>query len=271
MHIRIRHRTSYRYTAPIEYAIQLLRLTPSEHAGQRVRRWNVYEVGRAGLPVCDDGYGNVVHLLTLNRAHQEAVVVAEGEVETIDTHGILRGAVERFPTGYYLRSTPATRPDERLVSLAEQVRSIRDPVDRLHRLMAATLASVRYDVGTTTVDTTAADALARGSGVCQDHAHILVACSRVLGHPARYVSGYMWSGETEGPHEAGHAWAEVHLDDLGWVGFDPANGLSPTEAYVRVAIGLDYRETAPVTGIWRGQAEESLAVAVQVQQLQTPQ
>jgi transglutaminase-like putative cysteine protease len=125
-------------------------------------------------------------------------------------------------------------------------------------------------VGATTVMTTAAEALAKGSGVCQDHAHVFIAVARLLGLPARYVSGYLWQGGSE-TASASHAWAEAHVPDFGWLGFDPANNICPTEKYVRVAIGLDYGEAAPVRGIRRGAADEVLTVAVDVQPAQAQQ
>ena len=115
-----------------------------------------------------------------------------------------------------------------------------------------------------TATTTAADALARGFGVCQDHAHLFIAAARLIDIPARYVSGYLWTGVDAQPFDASHAWAEAFVPELGWVGFDPANRICPTENYIRVAVGLDYSAAAPVRGLRRGPAEESLDVEVQV-------
>ena len=86
-----------------------------------------------------------------------------------------------------------------------------------------------------------------------------------------FRSGYLWEGDKTEPIEAGHAWAEAYVDNVGWVGFDPANGIAPAENYVRTAIGLDYREAAPVRGVWRGAAAETLAVNLKVQQVQSQQ
>jgi len=271
MHLKISHRTHYRYSAPIEYGLQLIRLTPIDHAGQRVIGWSVAKSDGQALRSTDDGFGNVVHMMTVERGQQEAAIVAEGAVETAATDGVLRGLGDPVPVDYFLRQTAATKPENAGRGLAEQVRDVRDPVERLHRLMDVIRAAMTFEVATTTVETSAAEALAVGHGVCQDFGHILVGCARYLGLPARYVSGYLWTGETAEAYEASHAWAEVNVSGLGWIGFDAANGQCPTEAYVRVAAGLDYRSAAPVTGLWRGDAEESLAVAVEVQQLQTQQ
>ena len=271
MRLNIRHRTHYRYSAPIEYGLQLIRLTPLDHAGQRVHGWTVSTDDGQALPSTDDGFGNVVHMMTVERGRQEAAVVAQGTVETVDTDGVLRALTEPVPAAYFLRQTTATMLDRPGAELADQVRGVDDPVDQLHRLMDGIRRAVTFEIATTTVETSGAEALAAGRGVCQDFGHIFVGCARHLGVPARYVSGYLWTGEAAQSFEASHAWAEARVAGFGWVGFDAANGQCPTEAYVRVAAGLDYRSAAPVTGLWRGEAEESLAVTVEVQQLQAQQ
>jgi transglutaminase-like putative cysteine protease len=264
--IRIRHVTSYRYDRGVDYTAQLARLTPQDHVGQRVLTWRVTEIGGRALPRIDDGYGNIVHMLSIRRRHDEAALVAEGEVETSDTHGIVRGAVERLPPPYFLRRTPPTEPDAGIAAFAAEFRPVADPVERLHRLMNGLHARVVYDLAATSASTTAAEAFERGRGVCQDHSQIFIAAARLLGYPARYVSGYFRHEGQSGPSEAAHAWAEAYVDPLGWVGFDAANDICPTDAYVRVAIGLDRIEAAPVRGVRRGVAEESLSVSVDVRQ-----
>lgn len=271
MLLRIRHETRYSYTEPIEYAAQLIRLCPTGHEGQRVVGWRVHELARGDLPASDDGYGNVLHMLTLNRMHQSATIVAEGDVETRETHGVVRGAVERFPPAFFMRASPATTPDETLEGFARGFAGSGDPIERLHRVMRSIRDRIDYETGTTSVETTAAQAFAHGRGVCQDHAHVFIACARTLGCPARYVSGYLWHPAGETPQEAGHAWAEAFVEGFGWIGFDPANAVCPTEAYVRVAIGLDYQAAAPIRGVWRGVADETLAVRIDVQQVQAQQ
>lgn len=272
MRIRVRHTTSYSYTSHVEYEAQALRLAPRNHAGQRVLSWRVTDAAGRALPWTDDGYSNMVHMLTIVRSHRNAGVIAEGEVETSDTHGIVREAPETLPVAYWRRTTDTTAPDHALRHLAAEVEGIADPIERLHRLMALVRARIDYVIGQTDATTTAAQALAHAKGVCQDHAHVFIACARLSGFPARYVSGYLWTSDQVLAGEAGHAWAEAHVPDFGWVGFDPANNTCPTEAYVRVAIGLDYGEAAPVRGVRRGgMAEEKLAVAVDVLSSQAQQ
>jgi transglutaminase-like putative cysteine protease len=265
MRIHVRHTTSYLYSKPVEFAAQALRLAPRDHAGQRVLSWQVRDAAGRAIPATDDGYGNTVHLLTFVRSHLAAGIVAEGEVETSDTHGIVRESLETLPGAYWLRPTAMTAPDRSLAALAEGLGQTADPLDRLHRLMNRVRERIDYVVGTTTVTTTAAEALTTSKGVCQDHAHVFIACARAMGFPARYVSGYLWTGPGSATAEASHAWAEAKVDTVGWVGFDAANNVCPTDAYVRVAIGLDYAEAAPLRGTRRGTSEESLVVAVDVQ------
>ncbi len=271
MRLAIRHVTKYHYDQPVPYAAQVVRLTPTGSGNQRIVHWRVTDGGGKPLPVSTDGYGNVLHVRTISRPHTDSTICAEGEVETSPTDGVLRDVTETLPSRYFLRHTPLTEPDAAAREIADKVAGEADPVQRLHDLMLLIRERIDYVIGTTSSATTVAEALAHGQGVCQDHAQVFAACARLLGHPARYVSGYLWEGPESGGGEAAHAWAEARIEDLGWVGFDPANVISPTDSYVRVAAGLDYLEAAPVRGVRRGVAEEELAVTVEVQQRQSQQ
>jgi transglutaminase-like putative cysteine protease len=127
-------------------------------------------------------------------------------------------------------------------------------------------AEMTFDTEPTQAETTAAEAFAGRRGVCQDGTHIFIAAARHLGIPARYISGHFFRDDDVTAQDAGHAWAESYVDKLGWVGFDPTNGISPTEAHVRVAVGLDYLGAAPVRGTRYGGGGETLKVAVNVDQ-----
>ena len=135
----------------------------------------------------------------------------------------------------------------------------------LHELSAHILSTVEYRTGATGVDTNAEQAITAGAGVCQDHAHIFVAAARSMGYPARYVSGYLMMDDRV-HQDASHAWAEVHVEALGWVGFDISNGISPDRRYVRVATGLDYRDAAPISGVRFGAGGEAMSIDIQVQE-----
>ncbi len=265
MRLQVRHQTAYHYASPIHYAIQTLRLTPRPHDGLRVLRWRVRGETRRELPSFIDGFGNLTHSHTVNRPHSSAAVFVEGEVETQATDGVVRGAAEPLPPVFFLRPTALTAPDPALAELAVSATGASE-LDRLYGLMNAVRDRLDYRPGVTDAATPAAAALVAGAGVCQDHAHVFIAAARLLGIPARYVGGYLWTGGELHEYEASHAWAEAYVGHLGWVGFDAANRICPGEAYIRTAIGLDYWSAAPVRGLRRGEASERLAVKVSVVQ-----
>lgn len=270
MRLLIRHETRYRYDSPVTRTLQTLRLTPRSHDGQEVLHWRVVPPAGASLAAGEDGYGNIVDMLSLERPHDALTLLVEGEIETRDTDGIVTGAEERFPPAFYLRPSPLAGADAALIALAEDAAAAAggEPLALAHALMLAVHGRIAFRPGLTHAATTAAEALAAGVGVCQDHTHVFLACARQLGLPARYVSGYLRMADGRVEQAAGHAWAEAFIGGLGWVGFDAANGICPTEHYVRVAIGLDYRDTAPVRGLRQGGGGEALEVVVRVGELQ---
>jgi transglutaminase-like putative cysteine protease len=269
MLISVRHVTRYRYAEPVSYTIQSLRLMPQSFQGQRVLDWRVLAGGARPALQFVDGAGNIVHLLTIHARHQELVIEAAGTVETRDCNGVVRGLAKGAPARVFLKETTQTRPDAAIRGLAEAIEG-KDVLDKLHALAGAVRERVAYVPGATNRHTSAAEAFADGKGVCQDHAHIYIAAARTLGIPARYVTGYLVlnGAKTASAH---HAWAEAWVAGLGWLGFDVANGICPTEAYVRLAWGLDAGYAAPIVGSRRGGASELLEVAVTVEQQQTAQ
>lgn len=263
MLISIGHVTRYTYATPALYSVHTLRLTPPAFDGQKVISWRVEMPEIENAIRFRDAFGNVSHLVTVNRPHSEIAILARGTVETQDKAGFVRGLTEVAPTRVFRRETAKTTPDEAIRDLAAGLQEA-DPIDRLHELMRVIGERMQYAVGATNAHTSAAEALAAGRGVCQDHAHVFIAAARLLGVPARYVSGYF--ATKDNPSEAQHAWAEAFVGGLGWLGFDPANQLCPTDRYVRLACGLDAASAAPITGNRRGGADEVLDVFVEVQQ-----
>jgi transglutaminase-like putative cysteine protease len=265
MRLKIHHETHYVYdTAPL-YVVQRLHLSPANFDGQRTLSWQINSPGiETGLQYVD-GFGNIVHLITAELHSTETTIVAFGEVETLDKAGIVTGLATTAPATVFLRQTPVTIPDEAMQRFAEPLRKMKSPLERLHALMAAIHQTVAYEMGSSHAYTTAAQAFADLRGVCQDHSHIMVGIARLLGMPARYVTGYLVTG-IGASSSAAHAWAEVHVPDLGWVGFDAANNQSPTDHYVRIAAGLDAAAVAPVRGLRRGGGRgENMTVEVRVE------
>lgn len=273
MRIQISHTTTYQYDAPPKSVTQVLRLTPRNHDGQYVVNWRIDLSRDCQLHQREGPFGNISHVFTAEGPLDELSVTVEGEVDTQDTHGVVNGAVERFPPGLYLRETSLTGPDPAIVAFAEATREEAgtDTLTLLHALMSAINTEIAFDTDPTDVGTTAAEAFALRRGVCQDGSHIFIAAARHLGVPARYIGGHFCRTDGSGVQDAGHAWAEAYVEKLGWVGFDPTHGISPTEAHVRVAVGLDYLGAAPVRGSRNGGGNETMKVAVHVNQARQSQ
>jgi transglutaminase-like putative cysteine protease len=265
MRLKISHTTRYSYADAPPYGLQQLRLTPKARPGQSVVSWSTDVKGGAREAEFYDQHDNIVTLMSLEPNSQEVVVRSEGSVETLDLAGVFGKHDGRAPLWYFQRSTPLTLQGERVQDLVKRLgTSFESDVGSLHALSNMISETVRYDLGRTDAATTAEAALEAGHGVCQDHAHVFIAAARQMGFPARYVSGYLMMEQIE--QEANHAWAEAHVPDLGWVGFDVSNNICPDERYVHIASGLDSTEAAPITGILHGGTGESLSVWVQVQQ-----
>jgi transglutaminase-like putative cysteine protease len=268
MRIRISHETVYRYEEPPRGVIQTLRLTPRNHDGQYVENWRIDVSENCQLDQHEDAFGNITHVFSAEGPFSELRVQVEGEVDTQDTAGIVKGAIERFPPSLYLRETPLTKPDDAIISFAVDARQAAgdDVLKLMHLVLNRLHGDMRFDTDPTQPTTTAAESFTLKRGVCQDLSHIFIAAVRSLGIPARYVGGYFHRNDGVIEQDAGHAWAEAFVPDLGWVAFDTANGISATDAHVRVAVGLDYLGAAPVRGMRYGGSGETLAVKVIVDQ-----
>ena len=266
MRLKINHTTRYEYSRPVPYALQQIRLTPHSGPTQTVLDWSL-DLGGASTEACfSDQHGNDVRLLSVERNTEFVEIISTGEVETINTSGVFGPHTGHVPLWYYLNQTERTRPGPALSQLiADFTPSGTDALTRFHDLLGFIGEHVAYDTSSTHAGTTAEIAVSTGSGVCQDHAQIFIAVARALGFPARYVSGYLLMTDRT-QQEASHAWAEVHVDGLGWVGFDVSNQISPDDKYVRIATGLDSMEAAPIAGFVYGGSEEFMIVSVQVQQ-----
>ena len=268
MRIRISHETRYHYDTPISGVIQTLRLTPRNHEGQYVIRWRLDVTEDCRLDAHEDAFGNITHTFTAEGPFTELSVQVEGEIDVQDTAGIVGGTIERFPPSLYLRETALTRTDTNIAGFAASCReeSGDDALNVLHLILERLHAGMAYDTDPTHSATTAAEAFTLKRGVCQDLTHVFIAAARNLGIPARYIGGYFCRGDGINEQEAGHAWAEAFVPELGWVAFDAANGICGTDAHVRVAVGLDYLGAAPLRGARHGGRGEELSVKVRVAQ-----
>jgi transglutaminase-like putative cysteine protease len=264
MRLKITHTTQYHYDEPVAYALQRLRLVPLDGPTQKIAEWKLEIEGATQEVRFADQFGNDTRLISVSGEPHTISVHAAGEVETLDTNGIVGPHRGFAPLWLFLRQTGLTEPGEGVDALLAAMPEGRG-IEWLHELVNRIRDKVAYEVGATDAATTAEQALAHAKGVCQDHAHVFLSAARKAGYPARYVSGYLMLVETT-DQVASHAWAEAHVDGLGWVGFDISNGISPDERYVKLAAGCDYRDAMPISGIRLGSANERLEVHITVEQ-----
>ncbi|MBO9687957.1 MAG: transglutaminase family protein [Mitsuaria chitosanitabida] len=295
MHLHISHETVYDYDAPLSRSTQYLRLTPRRSRGLRILHWGLALPAPASS--CADAFGNTMHVLSLDGPRRDIVLRAMGEVITDD--GPPRPDPEdELPAPIFLRDSVLTRADDALrrfaTGFAEAAKA--DAHGALLMLMAAIGERMPYLRGYTDAATPAAEAFQTGRGVCQDHAQVFVCCARLLGLPARYVSGYL---ATDAEHVASHAWAEVRLPDAapadlpgsgsgddpssmartdagsrtmdggprmagGWLGYDISNQCLADGRHVKLAIGADYLDACPVRGVRTGGGLETMRAEVLV-------
>ena len=266
MRLAITHTTRYEFEDPVVHALQRLRLTPQTTSGQNIVSWDMEYTGAEEQLSYEDHNCNTVVLVSVEEGAHEVKISCSGTVDTNDQAGIIGRHAGNLPIWHFSSQTDRTRPGPAIKTLVNSFSADGDKVAMLHDLSREIVETVTYETGTTNSETTAEEAIRAGHGVCQDHAHIFIGCARMLDIPARYVSGYLMMNDRI-EQEASHAWAEAHVDGLGWVGFDISNQISPDARYVRVATGLDYADAAPISGMRFGShGIERLVVDIQVAQ-----
>jgi transglutaminase-like putative cysteine protease len=235
MKLSLVHETRYTYDSPVRFSTQYLRLTPRDTARQKVLEWKLDTPGQAVRT--NDGYGNVLHVLTLDKPFAEIRIKAAGSVETapsVDEPSDFTG-VALSPL-LFLRITDLTRADAKLTALAES-----------HRRRAATLSGLRELAAAVHKKTpdAAAEVLAQA----------FIGCCRLLGVPARYVSGFFYARDKA--QVAEHAWAEAWVVDR-WRSFDVAHDHTIGESHIKVAVGADYNDACPIRGVRVGGGTETM-------------
>jgi transglutaminase-like putative cysteine protease len=258
MHMHIRHETRYRYERPVKYSVQSLHLTPRRDLSQRALSWSIAAPGRRLEQI--DAYGNIAHLLTVEEPHREISIVVRGIVETADNEA--RQDDGPLSPLAYLAATHLTLPNEDIKAFAyASLAHLSDPMKRVQALAEAVVGAVRYKSGTSDVQDSAAVAFKSGEGVCQDHAHVFIAAARAAGMPARYVSGYLYTGDAS--DAASHAWVDVWLGaEIGWQSMDVTHTRPAVRNYCRLAVGRDYLDAAPVRGMRQGGGAEKMEANV---------
>lgn len=261
MLLNIQHETIYRYAAPVDYTIQHLRLTPRQESQQRAFNWKIAAPGHHRRHV--DSYGNLGHILVIDTPHDEIRIVVSGQVSVDENNAHRPPDGGTIPLLAYLQETRLTQADEAIRDLARRHLEPKGVcIDALFKLIQTIIGKVDYIPGSSDVSSTAAQALQNRRGVCQDHAHLFIACCRAMSVPARYVSGYIHPGNAQ--HAASHAWADVWLEGGGWISFDVTHARFAGAEHCRLAVGRDYLDACPVRGVRQGGGSEMMDVKVQV-------
>lgn len=264
MRIRVSHQIIHRFDPPARTVNQILRLTPLSFDSQYVLRWRVDIEADGARRETEDAHGNAVTSYSHYGPIERVTISAVGEVETSDTAGVVRGAAERLPPEMYLRDSPLAQVNGALRALAaEATSSASNPLDSMHRLMAALHEALPHRPEVQDAAASAVEAFALRRAQTRDFAHILIACARWRGIPARFVTGYRLA---DGSAVAGaHEWAEAYIPELGWIAFDATVPICPDDRYVRVAIGFDGQDGAMTRAAHSGGAEK-VEAAVRVEQ-----
>jgi len=281
MYFSIRHLTKFLYSNPVSESMMETRMHPRSDQNQRCLTFHLSVSPRCRVFSYRDHLANHVHHFDIPGQHGQLVIVAESLVEVQpapqvpsflapDAWSELDSMIEQGDYWEMLLPSEFAVATPALDALAEEldVRRRDDPLMVLHQLNEQMYNHFEYVPKSTKVDSPIDLALLTHAGVCQDFAHIMITLVRSkLRIPCRYVSGYLYHGQSDHDrslHSATHAWVEALLPQLGWVGFDPTNWLVAGDRHIRTAIGRDYSDVPPTHGIFRGRANSELTVAVRV-------
>ena len=287
MFYSIRHITRFRYSNPVRESVMELKMQPRSEGAQALRSFQIATNPRAQLYAYTDHFGNAVYHFNVLREHSELRIEAQSVIEVKEMIA-LPAAVDPLEWQRYnslnlkaehydlMGPSEFARSSPELAKFAKEhdiEKPQGDTLTALKRLNAAIYEAFDYEPGVTQVHSPIEHALGSGRGVCQDFAHIMIAIARSWGVPARYVSGYLYHRRQDhdrSSEDATHAWVETYLPSYGWIGFDPTNNIMAGERHIRVAIGRDYADVPPTRGIFKGDAESELAVAVTVERTTAP-
>ncbi len=265
MKLHIQHTTSYKYEKDVAHSTQYLRLTPSSSSRQKIISWDLQLPTAPSRSI--DAYGNILHVVTVDFPHQEIVIKAEGYVDVDDN---ACEQADKLSPLVFLRPTPLTKADAALIEFAlpEATWAKSDPKKAARQLMERLHKRMTFQSGETDVCTTASEAFLKRRGVCQDYAHVYLALAHSIGLPARYVSGYLYTTDSE--HVVSHAWIEVWTGDHWW-GLDVCNGVEAGHHHLKLAVGLDYLEACPIRGSRTGGGSEVMKADARVQMMDQQQ
>ena len=267
MILKIQQKINYDINGTVNFGYNKLILTPQNDYNQIIKFWDISIEGGKKELSSSDHFGNLVDLVSIESNSTKIKYDIVGEIETKDTSGITKTSKQDLPLWCYTSDTKLTKPGNHILSFYKK-----NPIDfsniikSLHALSNKIRSSIKYKSGTTDYKTNAEEAFRNKVGVCQDHTHIFLSILRLNNLPCKYVSGFFLP-KNKNQNLAMHAWAEVFVEDLGWIGFDISNGVSPDDSYVVIAKGFDYNNIAPVRGIINGEFVENQNLELSIEKL----
>jgi transglutaminase-like putative cysteine protease len=275
----VRHVTRFRYSAPITESVMEVRMQPRREGPQHCLSFELTTEPQTRITASRDYLGNIVHHFDILRPHDELTITAKALVSIADPAALPTldpqswhaidvlsddaDAIDMLIPSHFARPTPLLHQLAREFELTRRD----DPLSLLRELTQRLHETLTYAPQSTRVDSPIDDALRQRQGVCQDFAHIMIALVRELGIPCRYISGYLYHRGGEDALvgvDASHAWVEALLPGLGWIGFDPTNNAPVGDRHILVAVGRDYADVPPTRGVFKGDADTELGVAVHV-------
>ncbi len=286
MFYSIKHSTRFRYSGTVSESIMEIRKRPRAEGFQNCRSFELFVNPRRRVLSYKDYLGNMVHHFDVPSPHRQLLIRSEALVdmqpqpplpESLDPDSWRDLDVQIAGGDYWEMLMPSqfVQPTELLDKLARELNVVRrdDPMSLFRELNYKIYNAMEYVPKSTKVDSPIDEALQNRKGVCQDFTHIFAALGRKLGVPCRYVSGYLYhegEGNERSSESATHAWVDVLLPGLGWVGFDPTNNQLAGERHIRTAIGRDYADVPPTKGVFKGRAQSELTVSVRVCPVEAP-
>jgi transglutaminase-like putative cysteine protease len=280
--LAVRHSTRYQYDDAVRESVMEVWMQPQKRSGQRLVSFDLELEPAAQLFSYADTFGNAVYHFDIPQPHRRLTIMARAAVETEAPpplpDALDRGEWDRLRSDFvrgehfdFLHPHGFTGPTAALEAFVAEKQlhelRVRDPLNALRELSRTVYQAFAYEAGVTRADSPIDDVLKARKGVCQDFAHVMIAICREWGVPARYVSGYLFTDRKAGDRsdpDATHAWVEVFLPSLRWVGFDPTNNIPSGERHIACAVGRDYSDVPPSRGVYKGEAESELAVGVTV-------
>ncbi len=248
MILTIKHQTSYSFSSIIPRLVQSLKLYPSKCKNQKVIDWNISTNIGYLEGSYNDALGHRIYNVYADNFIGKQTIISEGKVETKDFQGVMRDLSDKVNPLCFLRNTDLTKPGKNIIELSKKIKKSTDKIKFCHDLNLMVSDAIVFKTGTTNNSTTAESSLQLSKGVCQDYAHILISLARLFEIPARYINGYLMDDINSNDYFT-HAWVELFISELGWIGFDPSHKKCIDENYVRISCGYDFIDASPIKGV----------------------